>query len=52
VIVDIVDGEAAWAAVVDALTVTGGVDLVDSGRWRAAVADSANVAALTFTMNE
>jgi len=52
VIVDIVDGEAAWATVVDALTVTGGVDLVDSGRWRAAVADSANVAALVFSTSD
>lgn len=52
VIVDIVDGEAAWATVVDALTVTGGVDLVDSGRWRAAVADSANVAALAFSTSD
>jgi len=52
VIVDLVDGETVWTTVVDALTVTGAVDLADSGRWRAAVTDSANVAALTFTMNE
>jgi len=52
VIVDLVDGEAVWTTVVDALTVTGGVDLADSGRWRAAVTDSANVAALAFTTNE
>ena len=52
VVVDIADGEATWATVVDALTVTGGVDLVGSGRWRAAVTDSDNVAALTFSTTD